>query len=311
MKKLILIFIMIGIYSVCQAKSWTSYTPLGTTPSDSDTLLINDVSDTEDDATGTVKSLAWLYVQSRDSDLTAVAALTTAAYGLALLEVATELAFQQLVNLEIGVDVQAYHENLEAIADADTVGSAAPAITTYDNASPYTSSIYGRSLAGTADLDTIMSIGVSDSDSTTGSPYIELDGVTETVDVLKPLTAPSIDAGMASYVVDSTPWAINASICKAAYFMTSAGSADLYVTLPADGNCNNTSGIGKDFFFYNNDPSDSFRITPPVGTTLYISNIGSCGANDDIILAGYGSIHLIAYSDTTWFGISAINATCE
>ena len=74
---------MIGIYSVCQAKSWTSYTNLGATPSDSDTLLINDVSDTEDDATGTVKSLAWLYVQSRDSDLTAVAALTTAAYGLA------------------------------------------------------------------------------------------------------------------------------------------------------------------------------------------------------------------------------------
>lgn len=51
--------------------------------------------------------------QPLDADLTAIAALTTAAYGRSLLEVASEAALHALINLEIGTDVQAY--------DADTL----------------------------------------------------------------------------------------------------------------------------------------------------------------------------------------------
>jgi len=87
MKKLILIFLMIAAYSVCQAKPWQDYT-LYTAPADGDHLMLNDVSDPTDDADGTLKRLAWLYVQPRDADLTSIAALSTTAYGRALLEMA-------------------------------------------------------------------------------------------------------------------------------------------------------------------------------------------------------------------------------
>ena len=46
--------------------------------------------------------------QAVDADLTAIAALTTAAYGRSLLEVANEAALKTLTNLESGVDVLAY-----------------------------------------------------------------------------------------------------------------------------------------------------------------------------------------------------------
>jgi len=54
--------------------------------------------------------------QPLDADLTAIAALATAAYGRSLLETASEAAFKALVNLEIGTDVQAYDADLSAIA---------------------------------------------------------------------------------------------------------------------------------------------------------------------------------------------------
>ena len=105
MKKIIIIFLIIGIYSICQAKPWQDYTALGTNPAVGDTILVLDVSDTEDDAAGTLKQLAWVYVQPRDSDLTAVAALTTSSYGLALLEKATEALLKSYINhSKFGVD---------------------------------------------------------------------------------------------------------------------------------------------------------------------------------------------------------------
>jgi len=63
--------------------------------------------------------------QALDADLTAVAALTTTAYGLALLEVADEAALKALINLEIGTDVLAQQtigiadDNLVEMDDAD------------------------------------------------------------------------------------------------------------------------------------------------------------------------------------------------
>lgn len=58
-----------------------------------------------------VAALAAVY-QPKDSDLTAIAALTTTTFGRAFLALADEAAFKAAVNLEIGVDVQGY--------DADT-----------------------------------------------------------------------------------------------------------------------------------------------------------------------------------------------
>ena len=95
MKKLILIFLMIGIHTVCQAKPWQDYTSLGTYPADGDTFLINDISETgppDNNPDGTVKSVQWTYIQPRDSDLTSIAALTTTTYGRALLEIANAAA---------------------------------------------------------------------------------------------------------------------------------------------------------------------------------------------------------------------------
>ncbi len=54
--------------------------------------------------------------QPLDSDLTAIAALTTAAYGRGLLEHSSEAALKAGINLEIGVDVQAYDADLSSWA---------------------------------------------------------------------------------------------------------------------------------------------------------------------------------------------------
>jgi hypothetical protein len=54
--------------------------------------------------------------QPLDSDLTAIAALTTTSYGRALLALADEAALKAAVNLEIGTDVQAFDADLSAIA---------------------------------------------------------------------------------------------------------------------------------------------------------------------------------------------------
>jgi len=58
------------------------------------------------DADGSFADEAWLTgaYQPLDADLTSVAALTTSAYGLALIEVANETIFKALVNLEAGTD---------------------------------------------------------------------------------------------------------------------------------------------------------------------------------------------------------------
>ena len=58
--------------------------------------------------------------QPLDSDLTAIAALTTAAYGRGLLEYSSDANFKAGVNLEIGTDVQAYSAVLDRAALAMT-----------------------------------------------------------------------------------------------------------------------------------------------------------------------------------------------
>ena len=62
-----------------------------------------------------------IVILAQDADLTAIAALTTTAYGRAFLEVADEATFKALVNLEIGTDVQAYDADTLKADTADTL----------------------------------------------------------------------------------------------------------------------------------------------------------------------------------------------
>lgn len=87
--------------------------------------------------------------QPLDADLTAIAALTTTAYGRAFLEVANEAAFKALVNLEIGTDVQAYDATLAALAGVLTAANKIPYATALNTASEL-------------DLSTNTSLGTSD-----------------------------------------------------------------------------------------------------------------------------------------------------
>ena len=276
MKKIILIFIIIGIYSLCQAKPWYDY-DVYTNPADGDHFLINDISETgppDNNAAGTLKRLAWLYVQPRDSDLTAIAALTTDPYGRALLAVATELAFQQLVNLEIGVDVQAYHINLDAIADADTVGSTTPGVTMYDNnATGDTGTAFVR---GTA-LDTldavVMSLQVEEADGDTQT-YIELDGLTETVDVLKPMTAPSVDAGT-KYIFDPGATLNIQSTYPNVCELTVIGyNENATYTLPNEVECTTSGSESAKRFCFSMNSAHTITITPGTGDVICIQ--GTC-----------------------------------
>jgi len=99
------------------------------TPARTDTVLI-ETADTSDFLYSTIAEFYTTLVagdipdisatyQPLDADLTSLAALTTAAYGRALLEVANEATLKALINLEIGTDVLA--EQTIGIADDNLV----------------------------------------------------------------------------------------------------------------------------------------------------------------------------------------------
>lgn len=92
------------------------FTPAGNIAASDVQAAIEEL-DTEKAATGHNHDGVY---QPLDADLTAVAALTTAAYGLDLLETTDEENFKALVNLEIGTDVQAWDADLDAVAALTT-----------------------------------------------------------------------------------------------------------------------------------------------------------------------------------------------
>jgi len=98
MKKIILILIMIGIHTICQAKGWMDYDAY-IAPADGDYLLLNDVDDTTDDASGTVKRLAWLYVQQRNANLTSLSTIAYSANMLSFLDAADYAAMKTLLSI--------------------------------------------------------------------------------------------------------------------------------------------------------------------------------------------------------------------
>jgi len=161
---------LIGIYSVCQAKPWQDYT-LYTAPADGDHLMLNDISDPTDDADGTLKRLAWLYVQPRDADLTSIAALSTTAYGRALLELAQAANGKILIGNGTDTPTMAL---MTETGDALTISVGAGTI----NFVPH---------ANLEDLtDGILEYNLSLSDGVTDSPVMTWqDATTETFNIYK------------------------------------------------------------------------------------------------------------------------------
>jgi hypothetical protein len=101
---------------------------LGANVADGDLIPIVDVSDTTMAASGTNKKITRselinalaLAFQPLDSDLTAIAALSTTSFGRALLTLADAAALRSTAGVVIGTDVQAYDSDLAAIAALST-----------------------------------------------------------------------------------------------------------------------------------------------------------------------------------------------
>ena len=331
MKKIILIFIMIGIYSLCQAKPWQDYTEF-TSPADGDHFLINDISETgppDNNAAGTLKRLPWSIVQPRDSDLTSLAAIAFSANMLSFLDAADYAEMKTLLSIPMQADCsgitaglcldtdtgelyswdgdsvelvgvlnwQALHANLTAIADAEA-GVTNPGITMYDNndGATGTSFIYGQSVDGTKAI--VMSIGVEE-ETTGNAVYIELDGINERVDVLKPLNA-GIDIAIksASYNIETT----ESDVCRKVYYRYGGSGQDTF-TLPALTQCNSISGYGKEFYFLNYDSGEGEDIwIEPAGTDKIWLNGVSCTAGLGVqCTTDQGDrLHIFGSSETNW-----------
>jgi hypothetical protein len=104
--------------------------------------------------------------QPLDADLTSIAALTTAAYGRSLLTTTSEANFKATVNLEIGVDVQAYDAELAAIAGLTSAADRLPYFTGLGTAALATFTTAGRNLVDDADASaqrTTLGLGTGDS----------------------------------------------------------------------------------------------------------------------------------------------------
>ena len=328
------VFIAISFVFVCYAiaKTWQSYGLLAEVPADGDHLMINDVSDPTDNAAGTVKRLAWSYVQNRDADLTSIAALSTTAYGRALLESAqpddgeiiigdtgngtpvwaniTETGDALTISNGAGTINFVPHANLEAVADAET-GVTDPMITMYDDndGATGTAAIYGTSVDGTKAI--VMSIGVEE-ETTGNAAYIELDGINETVDVLKPLTAPSIDAGiklLSFNVATNMDSVYGSTLNRAKITMSGAANADRALTLPASGLT--SSGDSKEFVIINNETDDyDIILTPSTGDTIYkMGSSADCGADGTYTIPyNRGMVTIYGQSASVWFILSNAGA---
>ena len=201
-------------------------------------------------------------------------------------------------------------DNLNAIVNAAT-GVSDPAITMYDSsAAAGTADIFGTS---TGAYDVVMSLGVEDSSSATGTDYIQLNGTTETVDVLKPLTAPIIDGGTYLEIYSSDD-SIGANVCEKVIIQANSGDAQITITLPADGECTGVAGYAKHFVFQQRDADDGDELLIDVnGESDAIHLDGTnCGAGDTITCQETGSaVEMYGYEgiNTIWFAIT-LNGTC-
>jgi len=344
------VFIAISFVFVCYAiaKTWQSYGLLAEVPADGDHLMINDVSDPTDNAAGTVKRLAWSYVQNRDADLTSIAALSTTAYGRALLESAqpddgeiiigdtgngtpvwaniTETGDALTISNGAGTINFVPQANLEAIADAET-GVTDPCVSFYDiNAAGQAGSDKlvakvcgqwksGAEAAQIADLEFYAATTTSP-----GAPTLvgRFDSANDIWDLDYPVTAPSINAGI-SRITSGTDLNLQTgylSVNKALVFQSSTSTARNF-TLWSDP-YESTFGSVKEVKFYNNDV-DSDDGGPDTAVVMYlvpealndiiiIAGTDECTTSEKMSIASQSSALLTGLSATAW--LAECHGTC-
>jgi hypothetical protein len=122
--------------------------------------------------------------QPLDSDLTAIAALSTTSYGRSVLEAANAAALRTLAGTVIGTDVQGYDAELAAIAGLTSAADRLPYFTGSGTASLATFTAAGRALVDDADAAaqrTTLGLGTSatvDTGTTSGTiPLLSTGGV--------------------------------------------------------------------------------------------------------------------------------------
>ena len=153
--------------------------------------------------------------------------------------------------------------------------------------------------------DATMTIGVDDSvgDDT---PYITLNGTTETIALSKPTTAPSVDAGLL-YEANTGAYSLQTNYPTTCRMMLVNGDdgSDSIWTLPNTGICDTTEDSMKEFTFVNNDPTHDLIITPGSGDKIirYGSGGEDCTADTSLYVDVYGTVKLIGRTASTWFAI--------
>jgi len=346
---------MIGIHTICQATPWQDYGTCcnegaTTWPSDDDMLMLNDISDTTDDADGTLMQVPWSKVQPRDADLTSIAALSTSSYGRALLTLAEPDNGQLLIGDEVdGTPQWGYitetgdsltvsngpgtinlvpHANLEAISDA-CAGSTSPEMSLYYSLNDGTDETCGSGdkLAGSVtstcpDYDTGDNEGAEDCDLTLWSmnngikteraEFTATDGGGGEWDLKYPVTAPAGDIGIYVETITSTTDISASAICRKSYFRGDSG-AGIDLNLPTSGLCG-AAGQGRLYYLVNNDPEgDDFKIEPNVsaGNDDIIFEGATCGDGAALILASFGDWVILQGTSLGYWAVVAFGGASD
>jgi len=209
--------------------------------------------------------------------------------------------------LGYGIEVSVFRgTNLNAIVNAAS-GVASPGITMYDSsAEAGTAFVYGTS---TGAYDVVMSLGVEDSSSASGSPYIELNGTTETTKIYTLDYGTRFEGVVGDFNITTGAGGIYADMCSL-FFMAGDHSGDATWTLPASGHCATTT-IGdlyslKRFELISNDPDDGHEIilTPAAGDTIKVrggSESESCAQDQPLYIHNYGAVTIYGRTASEWW----------
>jgi hypothetical protein len=146
---------------------------------------------TDFDATGAAAA-AQAASQPLDSDLTAIAALTTTAYGRSLLALADAAALRTSAGVVIGTDVQAHDAELDAIAGLTSAADKLPYFTGSGTAATTTLSSFIRTVLDDADAATARAtLGAGTSSVTLPIAESDVTSLTADLGLKAPLASPT------------------------------------------------------------------------------------------------------------------------
>ena len=198
-------------------------------------------------------------------------------------------------------------DNLNAIVNAEA-GVVSPTITMYDDngTSTGTAAIYGTTVDG--DYDVVMSLGVEVGGSTVS--FLELDGINETVDILKPL-----DAGTKWTLVTQADLDLSsATNCSGQYYFAAASTGDGELILPDEPRCQGIAASSKVYHLHSFDDGApaayDLDISPQTGDVIYLDGI-PCATSAALELDDVGDWAIISgYDSTVWVVTAHVGATC-